>query len=454
MRRECFARVVVLVTSALHAVFDHRRRPASKIAEFRLRSGHTGNDVSVGRWFVDHYDGPKTIAVCFAQVEAELVCQLEALGDAAGRTAVYFWSADGEHDDLIWNNGSAPSSLKACWSLAEKQVSDKIRAVRAAEGGSGVEARVVAHLQASVEADLRPPTAGRLHELVAGGLLNYIAKREAHDVLLGLVRLPKTRTVLEQSFAITGAPPRAERRGGGTATTKKPFCGVVVLLSGSAGDGAAAVDLLMDRFRLLTPGGQKGGVRTSHCAAVTHVVVLSAPETPAKLKALNDSLAFKVTLKWLQDSLDQSKPLSIEGYLPADMLLQQAAARPWGTGGSGKQKRGTEGEGGDPRANKVARTGLGDRGTVPEAPGAWWCEEGMRWELPAGAGESHRDGIKRAPPRRLVAESDRDGLSTAWDQQLRHRAAAATGGKVSNAKTLAVRARTAKLARASMVTLP
>ena len=262
MQRGGFVRSVMMVTSALHAVFDHRRRPASKIAEFRLRSGETGQDVSIGRWKVDHYDGTRNIAACYADVEAELIKMLDALGEGAGRMKVYFWSADGEHDEMIWDHGPVPSSLAACRRRAEKEVSAVVRDVRAGAGRAGVEARIVARLQASVEEDLQPPRVERLHKLTGGGasfapgsageddrLRSLIANRTGRDVLTNIVRLPRAFTVLEQSFASTGVAPRAERRGGGASTNKKPFCGVVVLLIGSAGEGDAAVDLLIERLK-------------------------------------------------------------------------------------------------------------------------------------------------------------------------------------------------------------
>jgi hypothetical protein len=127
----------MMVTSALHAVFDHRRRPASKILELRLRSGETGQDVSCGSYKKDHFDGPRSVAACYAEVEAGIIEELDALGEGAGRMNVYFWSADGENDEQIWDNGPAPSSLAACRRRAEKEVSAFVRDVRVGAGGAG-----------------------------------------------------------------------------------------------------------------------------------------------------------------------------------------------------------------------------------------------------------------------------------------------------------------------------
>ena len=265
--------------------------------------------------------------------------------------------------------------------------------------------------------------------------------------------------VLEQSFASTGVAPRAERRGGGASTNKKPVCGVVALLIGSAGEGNAAIDLLIERLKLAG-----GDARRSVCPAVTHAVVLSPPDA-ARLKSLTKSLAFKVTLPWLRDSLDQCRALSVDDYLPTGM--QQAASRPGGGGGvdsgSGVGEGRAREAGSGSEVDEVARAskrrlvgdaavmplgpwpedvsaayfvcagGLGDKGLVPKEPGMWWCDVGQRWEFPGS-------GIDPLP--RLDAESAQDGLSTAWDLHLRRRAVALTGGKMSDVKTIAEQVRT------------
>ena len=209
-----FAQCVLLVGDALRAVFNHRRQPAAKTSEWRLRNMVTGRSKSVGRCKVSGANAAAVAAASLNMVLAEV-----RLHPNAHR--VKLLSSDGAFDGMLWRRGQSPSTLYECRRQAEDEIYSVVR--EAKKRGEG-EAGAIKLLKAIVADDLAPAKAGAYGAY--GG---------------GLAPLPSDISkVLVQEWARAGKPAHASRRGGGPKASgpsaKKPLGDVVVSFVGRSKD--------------------------------------------------------------------------------------------------------------------------------------------------------------------------------------------------------------------------